>query len=114
MDWASSVDFINGGLHNDKLGGLNSASTWPGSSVLSKDHITYWSFDPPGNPGIIYVHFLNDIIFLLADNLSHLGIWFLHHPPWHDIWEDLNCEGHFESYACCLFAEKLEKIKGAQ
>lgn len=72
MAWASSVDFINGGLHNDKIGGLNSASTWPGSSVLSKDHITYWSFDPPGNPGIIYFYFLNVIIFL-ADNVSHLA-----------------------------------------
>lgn len=66
MDWASSVDFINGGLHNDKLGGLNSASTWPGSSVLSKDHITYWSFDPPGNPVNSPVRISSDLRSLFA------------------------------------------------
>eukprot|EP00106_Octopus_bimaculoides_P006986 XP_014774428.1 PREDICTED: thyroid receptor-interacting protein 11-like isoform X2 [Octopus bimaculoides] len=48
-------------LHKSSL-----AYTWPASLSLAKDHITYWSFDPPGSPANSPVRISSDLRSLFA------------------------------------------------
>ncbi|GAB1603713.1 thyroid receptor-interacting protein 11-like isoform X3, partial [Argonauta hians] len=48
------------------LGKGGMAGTWPASYSLAKDHITYWSFDPPGSPANSPVRISSDLRSLFA------------------------------------------------